>query len=768
MQPNEDKRGAVAGEPILGNLAQRLLIATLQEPASRERTPISLSLDASLFESKPGPRPRESVDLESGRSPTLSELIESANQQLELRSVFLSAPWVRSAEVGADGPATVGLDRPVLENVLVELRAPRRDSTLVAMLPSSSLVSQSGRIFREKMQTSWREELVIAGSGLVERLYEGIQVSMVLYRGRHHEGNRQKFFAVSRQAAADELLSDFAELLQRRGGKTRYGYVLQEDVAHGDSLDFERNDPSVQSRRRELSDFGTAKALFEVFDPVPTGVHLVADRAKLSREPRDGQVRVLSGRDIDAAGYLKPPSEGTFWARVDRPSTLDAGDLVMQGLVHPQQQRLVLAEIVESDLPACIEHTVIALRPRKEVGQESIRLAVLFLRSKFARILARTETGQSVRLSQSSLREYPIPQPDAALVSAMREMEDAKRFFLDSGRQAEVLLASVFEETTARVAHRKILESGRTLRMRADAARRSDDLVTSIRTTYPYPLAYRWRSLEASRTYGSEGDAYRLALEAGEVFLAFISIVALAAARELSVEIKSKVHLAEKFSSGRTGPTFGDWLRVFQEIGGSRALRREVAQHEFLRLLMDAAADPELGQAVSSLKKKRDDASHLRQPSGSELTNQLNQAFAEVETCYRSVRFLSEVSLFAVDSLRWDSLTNRGVARGREMVGDHPVVPAHDFTAKIPMESGSLYLLIGERPILLRPFLLGRTCPECGQWSSFHPDKVTGDKVLVESLEHSHQVLENGMMDGLRASGLLRNRPCSASDEEQF
>ncbi|MGY5060697.1 hypothetical protein ACWDFR_42660 [Streptomyces sp. 900105755] len=62
-------------------------------------------------------------------------------------------------------------------------------------------------------------------------------------------------------------------------------------------------------------------------------------------------------------------------------------------------------------------------------------------------------------------------------------------------------------------------------------------------------------------------------------------------------------------------------------------------------------------------------------------------------------------------------------------------VPRNDLNA------GSLYLRDSDHELhLLRPFLVGRDCPTCRLWSTFHVDRAPKGKVILKSLEHGHVV----------------------------
>ncbi|MEU8387928.1 hypothetical protein [Micromonospora sp. NPDC048843] len=63
------------------------------------------------------------------------------------------------------------------------------------------------------------------------------------------------------------------------------------------------------------------------------------------------------------------------------------------------------------------------------------------------------------------------------------------------------------------------MQSGRLLRMRADAAGLLDDFSHQVRTRYPHPVAYRWSRAQVLLSNGADGSAYYAILETAEVLL---------------------------------------------------------------------------------------------------------------------------------------------------------------------------------------------------------------------------------------------------------
>ena len=291
----------------------------------------------------------------------------------------------------------------------------------------------------------------------------------------------------------------------------------------------------------------------------------------------------------------------------------------------------------------------------------------------------------------------------------------------------------------------RILDSGRLLRLRTEAAALLDDFGHTVRTRFPHPVAYRWRHIEAAVSGGATAQAYEAVLDAFEVPLCYAAQLALVMARTSDTDVAALTDIRRKLAGGRSGPGLGDWTAVLQETTG-RAFRSLPADHPLgdLRHLLTGEAE----EARRRLTRRRNDQAHLRRVEPADLPGALDAALHDLTTLLEQARFLSDLRLIHVTSARWDSLRGIATVGYRELMGDHPVVPTKtmDYRAN-DLEQGSLYVADDKRRLhLLRPFLIGRECPTCGNWSTFHVDSAPAGNVVLKSLEHGHTVEEPGLV----------------------
>lgn len=672
------------------------------------------------------------------QEPSWQSLAERATELLATGSVLLAPPWGRDPAVkGAARKIAPDLSDPVLR----ACRPASPDSVLGIHLPSQLWVSESrwAADLREAVAEHWDTLLVVYGRDAVEGFHTSLETAAVFLRARTTDQPPLKIFRFSGRDEDAAIEKDFQGLLARGGGRTRHGYVARRRPEPGASLAFDLHDPDLEDRKSDLAGFGSVRSLGDLYHQLPM-LHLADAKNWACSAEEPGAVRLLGGRDIGRDGTIAPATEETQWGHVPETHLLAPGDLLVRSVQHSADPGgLVLAEVTSQDLPAAATHMAVPLRPRADLDTQQLRFALLFLRTPLARTLIGRQVG--LHLGSSKLRALPIPQPDEALAKALDDVTAAKKHLESWQAEADSLLASVFLHKNADAARSRIIGSGRALRLRVEAASLLDDLGHTVRTRYPYPVASRWRETEAQISAGPSQDAYAAVLDTTEILLCYAAQLALALSWSAGIELGSATAIKEKLSAGRGGPGFGDWAFVLQEVSTSRKLRNLPSGHPLhdLRTLLD---NKEAAEARQRLSDRRNDQAHLRRIDPVDLPLAISQALADLTCLLESARFLADWPLLNLTSVRWDALTQVATLEYREMTGDHPVVPTRTMTVpRNDLEAGSLYLRDSEHELhLLRPFLIGRDCPTCRLWSTFHTDRVPKDRAVLKSLEHGHVI----------------------------
>ncbi|MBP5935392.1 hypothetical protein [Streptomyces acidiscabies] len=452
----------------------------------------------------------------------------------------------------------------------------------------------------------------------------------------------------------------------------------------------------------------------------------------------------------------KADPEDDSW-RTDVPERfhLRAGDILLSEVVHHRPRA---ALVQEAHLPAVAAHGVLVLRPSKLLSAEHVRLILAFLRSDTVGALGVGTAGLR-RLRISLLKTLELPNEDQALSAALADLAAAGQRLGDMAAEAGALAESVFDRNTTPVRARQlIITAGQLTRLRSVAAAQLDDPDFIIRTRYPYPIALRWRNVEAQKSAAGPDDVqakeYEAVLKAAETLLGYSALLTTALAHEAGITCKAIRTFKGKIATGQGGPGFGDWQRILQQIAaaeGMSGLPPEHPLHEFAVLF----ADDEAETACQSLGTKRNSRAHGREDLPAVSAARLNDAHDALRFLLDRTRFLADLQLLDVTNVAWDRHEHSDTITFRRLMGDHPVVPTETLSHAGPGRiATNLYLADRDQRLHpLSPFLTCEKCEGCATLSLFHADKEQGE-LLQTSLDHGHFYPYEADERALRAVGL--------------
>jgi hypothetical protein len=546
-----------------------------------------------------------------------------------------------------------------------------------------------------------------------------------------------------------DIGSDFADLMRRAGGRTRSGYVLRDGFPPDEPWGFDRHDPQVQRQQAELSHFGDLRTLSELFtilraDPRP------AD------EQSPNTSRLLTGRGISVSGEIDPELPVAEASRtLTRAVALQAGDVVVTEFLT-MRARIALVE--SHHLPLGAGRGVLVLRPVKSIDSTDVELLRSLFNSTIGRRLIASHSsniGGALRLTPAGLRELPVPLADAALKDAVAAIADSQLALKEWQSEGDGLLANVFDAPSAAEARRSIIARSRHLRARVESAELLDDPGYTVRTTYPYPVAYRWRTVEAHRHGSDPSILLDAVLACFETLLAYCAQLALVMARTAQVDLGGYAELRKKLAGG-LGAGLGDWIRILDEVASNKKLRSLPPDHPLgeLRAFLKTS-NQDVTTARIRLNGRRNDDAHGRRPtSAAAIRETAEKSLVDLQILLAGAAFLADLPFLHITDNRWDSLAGRGVAEMRILKGDHPVAPYQLLSHnQAGLEKGSLYVkdTLGGLH-LLRPFLVGIECPRCEIFSVFHVDYKSPDgTVIIKSLENGHTTAATEeLVDALR------------------
>jgi hypothetical protein len=300
-----------------------------------------------------------------------------------------------------------------------------------------------------------------------------------------------------------------------------------------------------------------------------------------------------------------------------------------------------------------------------------------------------------------------------------------------------------------------VLTSGRRTRQRQNAAERQDDLSYRVQTQFPHPVAYRWRTVAAAK---ADLEGYLHVLECAEVLACYLALVGITMAQHVGEEIGYLESMRDRVAHGR-GTNLGDWIAILREVRDSKSFRQLPDDTPFYEVMRFMPDDGQADQALTSLKKRRDDQAHGKGPRGDAVKPEFEEAKNDLLDFLDAAEFLSEYPLRYIERTRADTIENRLTYWYRDVMGDHPLVPVKSNTVDPKtLEAGSLYLVDRSGTMhLLRPLLDRRRCPVCGTWSTFYLDSYLDDQdaCVLKSMEHSHTTTDEDIYGAFQKVGIL-------------
>jgi hypothetical protein len=563
-----------------------------------------------------------------------------------------------------------------------------------------------------------------------------------------------RFFEVgnAKDAGAAEVVADFNRLQRMKGSTTEFGYVFRGELEAGESLAYGLRDPKIEARRQDLAHFGYTTALEELFEIRRGNFHPVADRGQLCDANTPGALRVLSGRDLRPDGTIRDADAEASWALPNEPNLLKTNDFLIPTVFVGSDRRGFRVAKFSGTYLATWNSNALVLRPLESVPPEVIDFAVAYLRSPAATQL-HSANNSPLHLGRE-IGLLTVPIPDEEILTALRNLKEAQDNFLEWADEAGRVIDSIFDYPSVKEARPKIIEAGRFVRWRNREAANLDDPDFVARRAFPYPIAHRWRVMEASLSGGTPGSGYTSILDTAEAVLTFLAQVVLVLAHAAGIEVKAVEAIRRKLEGG-SGPGMGDWAAVLQETTGKH-FAVGMSQSGLANIIgMFRTADVEAARI--RLSNRRNDEAHNRRVEAADLAEAINSALTDLRRLTQAAAFLVDMPLRHVTATSWDSFTRVATVTHREMIGDHWVVKSQ--TEQVPsndIETDSLYILDPDGYWhLMRPFVVVRHCPQCRTISTFHVDALTNGMVRLKSIENGHTVMDEQELSALKKVGLL-------------
>ena len=633
-----------------------------------------------------------------------------------------------------------------------------KSTRLIWVAPTVTLRSSNSqrKRTRQGLFSAWQPDTVVYArnrNGFLPSVAPSFDFTLTRLVPRRGGVLFTRLFSVPDDESPEAIWTDLAQLIGLRHGETRFGYVLDTTVPPKATLGFSEHHPQRQRSRQQLTAWGkvaTVGAFFRILTP-PRAV-LQLSEGKPSRTTSEDAL-VIRASDIQMNGELVDDSPE--WREATSDELLRAGDMLMREIHHPRDRRGFVVARVPADPPRMTPgRHVIVLRPHHPITDEEADFFLAYLRSATARMLAGVD---SFHLQRGRLRALPLPVPNKPTLRAFADLHQAAALFERWRGEALAAANQLFESTDMQAARTSMIDAGHRVRQRALAATALDDLRTRLRTRMPYPIASRWRLVEAAEP-ALEG--YSDVLDCAETLLCYCAVLGISMARHAGVGIAYMTTIRQRLQTARRGMNLGDWTAILHECATRRELRRLPEDTPFAEV-RDLLRNNEVEEARRRLATRRNDLAHLRRVRGPELRHAFIEAKADLELLLAAAEWISDYPLRLVTDTRWDSYTRTANTTYRELMGDHAVVPTTVSQLNEHVETGSLYV-VDRVDIyhLLRPIVLANTCTICGVFSTFAFDRwdTTYQRPEYRALEHGHSVPRPEQTDALQAVELVPGR----------
>ena len=652
-------------------------------------------------------------------------------------------------------------------------RHPRRALHEVALARVLALVPVGTRIaaappvplFGSEVSRSLREELQGHLSVVMEHrhtwpgLHRRFRMHMAVFEkaddDRGSTDSLLRFFHIPAGVDDDHTLAadveaDLADLLTRDGGQTRWGFVLREGLPRGEPWVYDLYSPQSMALQEDLRELGELRLLAELAD-FPRTIHAVARRGSLLDPDGEEGVPLLEGRNITLNGNV-------LWDQTrhrirESEELLMPGDICLRAIWNPTAQ-LVSAQIPLAAPPLAAGNSLVVLRKKEEASEEEWQVLRDYLQSPRAADLMAPRALGSIHLNRKALGELPVPVPDEALRAALRRLTEAAADFESWRDETERQKRGLFDYPASQAGRLHLMQAGKRARQRQKAGRSVESLGFRIRTQYPYPLAYRWRAVEA-RARGLED--YQSVLDCAEATICYLALLAIIGAQVPDVHIGKLVAIGRRLVERGKGVGLGDWIAVLREVGTSKHFR-DLKTFPFPEVLT-VLTDEDTNGAVQRLQEARNDQAHGRGPKGAAVVAAIEDRLPDLERLLQSAEFLTEYPFRFINETKRDSLSGLTRIGYRDLMGDHVLVPlVWDEHESCEIEAESVYFVdrVG-RYHLARPWLVWMTCPERRLKGAFHLERYDKkcDTVILKSLEHGHTMVDERLGSVFRALGFL-------------
>ncbi len=536
---------------------------------------------------------------------------------------------------------------------------------------------------------------------------------------------------------------------RRGGGEVGPTIVLRDPQLDENSWTYERFSRQFQAVRDDARELGSFTTLGDLAESLRLGLNFKSLSERLVELDEHGAapneaIACYSGRSLQADGGVGAPRCAVRSHGLEKEHLLAPGDLLIRAVAHPSQP-LVVAQVDAQQAPAVVDHSVVVLRFKAEVTEQSAELIRGYLRSRHARdwLIANGVGGGNLQVRDFSRLEVPVPRREILeALDVLANIEDRYRLWASDLEQTrrQIFAATSYAETVPELLARQRLESER-----FRAAEDTQSLDYRVRNYYPYPISLR-RELLLQREHGKERLSEMLeCTEHLMTVLALMAMVQIAPEHEVGHGLPASLQ-----SFVKKDALLMDWGKWFSLIDEATAFT--VKQDNLLALPF-----PELHQLVSGeatswrtaerrLRDQRNRQAHLQRVPENELRELSETYSGDFDVLLEGVAFLATAPLAHVADYVREPLTGERTATFELLQGPSRAFKRQQLPVAAECPRGAVGFL-DHRQVFrsLSPWLMLEACPRCQQRELFVFNRFENDKATYVALESGHPNEKSGL-----------------------
>ncbi len=277
-----------------------------------------------------------------------------------------------------------------------------------------------------------------------------------------------------------------------------------------------------------------------------------------------------------------------------------------------------------------------------------------------------------------------------------------------------------------------------------------DELEYQITSSYPFPIAFGFRSLMSVVDYR---DLYREQLRIAENILAFLASVSLTLLQEQdrhSAGIDLKEYWRSGISPGDWKDIVGRCSNVFSTYEGN-PLATEISMlniHSEKR-----KKEKQFGKDVTKLIQAKNDYKHDRGPTVLEDMVEASQEVQEIlKRCMGKLSFLGNYTIRQVEDFNVNRSGDEFSLKCLRYMGDHPSFPQEEVVFHRGLRKGDLFLeLDGRNWVTLYPFIVPMMCSHCKARETYFIDLWDPRRgtARMKSFERGHTMSNTAVAEAL-------------------